>query len=87
MTRQHRYRKSILTARRRRMRKEVADRIREITAKSGAAHVEEVRDVALEDATVPQLREQAKELGLTGTSKLNKAGLIDLIREHNRRSL
>ena len=35
-----------------------------------------------EDRTVKELRERAKELGLTGYSRLRKAELIDLLRHH-----
>lgn len=35
-----------------------------------------------EDRTVPELRRRAKELGLTGYSKLSKAALIDRLRHH-----
>ncbi len=35
-----------------------------------------------EERTVQQLRERAKELGLSGYSKLRKAELIDLLRNH-----
>ena len=36
----------------------------------------------LEDRTVPQLRRRAKELGLSGYSRMRKSELIDLIRRH-----
>lgn len=35
-----------------------------------------------EDRTVAELRERAKELGLSGYSKLRKAELIEMIRDH-----
>lgn len=35
-----------------------------------------------EDRTVVELRERAKELGLSGYSKLRKAELIEKIRDH-----
>ena len=35
-----------------------------------------------EDRSVPQLRDRARELGLTGYSRLRKRELIDLIRHH-----
>lgn len=35
-----------------------------------------------EDRTVPELRRRAKELGLTGYSRLGKTELIDRLRHH-----
>jgi hypothetical protein len=35
-----------------------------------------------EDRTVPELRERAKELGMTGYSKLRKGELIDRLQNH-----
>ncbi|GAA1590281.1 hypothetical protein ACIFOC_02719 [Leucobacter aridicollis] len=35
-----------------------------------------------EDRTVPELRDRAKELGLTGYSRKRKAELIRMLREH-----
>lgn len=35
-----------------------------------------------EDRTVPELRERAKELGLTGTSRMRKDELIHELRNH-----
>lgn len=35
-----------------------------------------------EDWTVPELRDRARELGLSGYSKLNKADLIAELRDH-----
>lgn len=37
---------------------------------------------AYEEWTVPELRDRARELGLEGYSRLRKAELIDLLREH-----
>ncbi|GAA1629016.1 DUF7218 family protein [Leucobacter chromiireducens] len=35
-----------------------------------------------EDRTVPELRERARELGISGISRLRKAELIRVLREH-----
>lgn len=34
------------------------------------------------DWTVPQLQDRARELGISGRSKMNKAKLIDALRNH-----
>ena len=36
----------------------------------------------LEDRTVPHLREEAKRIGITGTSRMRKSALVDAIRNH-----
>jgi hypothetical protein len=36
----------------------------------------------LDERTVPQLRERARELGITGVSRLRKQELVDRIRTH-----
>lgn len=36
----------------------------------------------LEDRTVPELREEAKRIGVEGQSRMKKADLIDAIRNH-----
>lgn len=63
---------------------EKAARISNAAAKEGRGTVGrrggEAEDY--EDRTVPELRERAKELGLTGYSKLKKAELIDRLRNH-----
>lgn len=63
---------------------EKAARISNAAAKEGRSAVGrrggEAEDY--EDRTVPELRERAKELGLTGYSKLRKQELIDRIRNH-----
>lgn len=40
------------------------------------------REASYEDRTVDDLRHRAKEIGLTGYSKLNKGELIDRLRNH-----
>lgn len=63
---------------------EKAARISNAAAKEGRGTVGrrggEAEDY--EDRTVPELRERAKKLGLTGYSKLKKAELIDRLRNH-----
>lgn len=63
---------------------EKAARISNAAAKEGRSEVGrrggEAEDY--EDRTVPELRERAKELGVTGYSKLKKAELIDTLRNH-----
>lgn len=63
---------------------EKAARISNAAAKEGRSKVGrrggEAEDY--EDRTVPDLRERAKELGITGYSKLKKADLIDKLRNH-----
>lgn len=63
---------------------EKAARISNAAAKEGRSEVGRRGGDAedYEDRTVPQLRERAKELGLTGYSKLRKSELIDELRNH-----
>ncbi|MFV0432511.1 MAG: Rho termination factor N-terminal domain-containing protein [Leucobacter sp.] len=64
--------------------KEKAARISNAAAKEGRSSIGrrggEAEDY--EDRTVPELRQRAKELGLSGYSKLRKAELIDRLRNH-----
>lgn len=64
--------------------KEKAARISNAAAKEGRSRVGrrggEAEDY--EERTVSELRERAKELGLSGYSKLRKAELIRRLREH-----
>ncbi len=64
--------------------KEKAARISNASAKEGRSAVGrrggEAEDY--EDRTVPELRARARELGLSGYSKLRKGELIDLLRNH-----
>ncbi|MBV6756418.1 DUF7218 family protein [Rhodococcus opacus] len=53
-----------------------ADRGRENVGKSGG------NSQSYDDWTVDELQKRAKELGLTGYSKLNKKELIDELRNH-----
>lgn len=63
---------------------EKAARISNAAAKEGRSEVGrrggEAEDY--EDRTVEELRERAKELGLSGYSKLRKGELIDRLRNH-----
>ncbi|WP_427870363.1 DUF7218 family protein [Leucobacter luti] len=63
---------------------EKAARISNAAAKEGRSAIGRRGGSAedYEDRTVPELRRRAKDLGLTGYSKLRKAELIRLIREH-----
>ena len=64
--------------------KEKAARISNAAAKEGRSKVGERGGEAedYEDRTVDELRKRAKELGLSGYSKLRKSELIDKIRNH-----
>ncbi|KAB1646484.1 Rho termination factor [Pseudoclavibacter sp. CFCC 14310] len=64
--------------------KEKAARISNAAAKEGRSTIGQRGGEAedYEESTVSQLRERVKELGLTGYSKLRKAELIRLLREH-----
>lgn len=53
-----------------------ASRGRSSVAKSGG------KSGSYQDWTVPELRKRAKELGITGYSKLNKSKLISELRNH-----
>jgi len=61
---------------------EKAARISNAAAKEGRSRVRARGDRAedYEDRTVPELRERAKELGLTGYSRLRKKELIAQLR-------
>lgn len=63
---------------------EKAARISNAAAKEGRSEIGrrggEAEDY--EDRTVPELKRRAKELGLTGYSKLRKRELIRRLREH-----
>ena len=63
---------------------EKAARISNAAAKEGRGTVGRRGGKAedYEDRTVPELRGRAKELGITGYSKLKKAELIDRLRNH-----
>ena len=63
---------------------EKAARISNAAAKEGRAVVGKRGGNAedYEDRTVPELRARAKELGLTGISRMRKNELIDAIRTH-----
>lgn len=64
--------------------KEKAARISNAAAKEGRSKVGKRGGEAedYEDRTVDELRRRAKELGLTGYSKLRKAELIRALRDH-----
>lgn len=63
---------------------EKAARISNATAREGRSAVGKRGGTAedYEDRTVPELRTRARELGLTGYSKLKKAELIKRLRNH-----
>ncbi|WP_460775521.1 DUF7218 family protein [Microbacterium sp. GXF7504] len=64
--------------------KEKAARVSNAAAREGRSKVGRRggKSGDYEDWTVADLRERAKELGLTGYSKLRKAQLIDRLRNH-----
>lgn len=63
---------------------EKAARISNAAAKEGRSKIGERGGEAedYEDRTVEELQDRARELGLSGYSKLRKSELIDLIRNH-----
>lgn len=63
---------------------EKAARISNAAAKEGRSEVGRRGGKAedYEDRTVEELRDRAKELGITGYSKLRKSELIDELRNH-----
>lgn len=66
------------------MSEEKAARISNAAAKEGRSRVGKRGGEAedYEDRTVEELQDRARELGLSGYSKLRKSELIDLIRNH-----
>lgn len=64
--------------------KEKAARISNAAARDGRSKVGRRggRAENYADRTVPELRSRAKELGLTGYSRLTKPQLIDMLRDH-----
>lgn len=64
--------------------KEKAARISNAAAAQGRGNVGRrgAKATDYEDRTVPELKQRAKELGLTGYSRMRKSELIDLIRNH-----
>lgn len=65
---------------------EKAARISNAAANEGRAEVGRRGGSApdFEERTLPELRRRAKDLGLTGYSRLRKPELIDLLRGHRR---
>lgn len=63
---------------------EKAARISNAAAKEGRSTIGKRggRAEDYEDRTVPELRERARELGITGVSRMRKAELIRELREH-----
>lgn len=63
---------------------EKAARISNAAAKEGRSNIGKRGGKAedYEDRTVPELRDRARELGLTGFSRMRKRELIDAIRNH-----
>ncbi len=64
--------------------KEKAARISNAAARDGRSTIGRRGGKAedYEDRTVPELRARAKKLGLSGYSRLRKAELVALLREH-----